>query len=76
MTKLGTNMYAAAKSADTITSNTPASSRPAVAAESIVPDPAAKAQLDLLSHLIGGSGSSGQQSNFRLNLFSTDEEEE
>ena len=34
-------------------------------------DPRAKAQLDLLSHLIGsGSASKAEQFEFRLNLFS------
>lgn len=41
------------------------------------PDPRAKAQLDLLSKLIGSSNSKkGSVTEFKLNLFNTDEEEE
>jgi len=43
--------------------------------ENQAPDPLAKAQLDLLSHLIGGS-STTEKSGFRLNLFNSDKEEE
>lgn len=39
------------------------------------PNPLAKAELNLLAHLVGGS-SKKPESQFRLNFFSTDEEEE
>ena len=47
--------------------------------ESIVPNPLAKEELNLLARLIGGmeiQKPSGPESGFRLNLFTTDEEEE
>ncbi len=47
--------------------------------ESNVPDPKAKAQLDLLCRLIGKSSgsasSSSTSSDFKLNLFNNEEEE-
>lgn len=44
--------------------------------ESMVPDPKAKAQLDLLCRLIGKSSTSKQDSaDFKLNLFNNEEEE-
>ena len=45
-------------------------------AGSSAPNPLAKAQLDLLSQLIGGGSKKSGKPEFRLNLFSTDEEEE
>ncbi|XP_044801181.1 protein OSCP1 isoform X3 [Bubalus bubalis] len=47
--------------------------------ESIVPNPLAKEELNLLARLIGGmeiQKPSGPEPGFRLNLFTTDEEEE
>lgn len=46
----------------------------------MTPNPNAKAQLDLLSSLIGGGGDTAPKAatssnQFRLNLFSTEEEE-
>lgn len=43
--------------------------------ENLAPDPLAKAQLDLLSHLIGGK-STTEKSGFKLNLFNSEKEEE
>ncbi|KAL9969205.1 hypothetical protein ACROYT_G021395 [Oculina patagonica] len=87
--KLGSNMYTASRAVETVTSTpTPAASAPAskkVAGSSVSvsseadtsdnPNPLAKAELNLLAHLVGGS-SKKPESQFRLNLFSTDEEEE
>lgn len=47
--------------------------------ESIVPNPLAKEELNLLARLMGGmeiKKASGPEPGFRLNLFTTDEEEE
>ena len=46
--------------------------------ESNVPDPRAKAQLDLLCRMIGSSASSSSSTakgDFKLNLFNNEEEE-
>ena len=43
--------------------------------DSLTPNPLAKAQLDLLSQLIGSKATSSKQ-EIRLNLFRNDEEEE
>lgn len=90
--KLGTNMYTSSRAVETVTSPpTPtASAASATAAKkapgssvsvmsevetSDNPNPLAKAELNLLAHLVGGSNKK-QENQFRLNLFSTDEEEE
>lgn len=74
VTQLGTNMYSVARPVDT-----QALSKPKTTAmsdiENQAPDPLAKAQLDLLSHLIGNKTTT-EKSGFRLNLFSSDKEEE
>jgi len=90
VTKLGTNMYTASRSVETVpstpTPTSPAASvskRPPGSSVSVTsevksaenPNPLAKAELNLLAHLVGGS-SKKPESQFRLNLFNTDEEEE
>lgn len=72
--------YATHKPSDTTTSGvdskaTPKRSTTTSYVDLSAPDPNAKAQLDLLSHLIG-SGAAKQSSGFRINLFNNDEEEE
>ncbi|KAL5011115.1 hypothetical protein ScPMuIL_013420 [Solemya velum] len=75
VTKLGTNMYTQSHPVD-------AACMPGLGKQSSVisdidnatPDPLAKAQLDLLSQLIGNNATN-QKIDFRLNLFKTDEEE-
>ncbi|KAF6028871.1 OSCP1 [Bugula neritina] len=78
VTKLGCNMYSTHKPSETTTSGVESKKtsnhRTLTQAELSTPDPLAKAQLDLLSHLIG-SGSASKTS-FRINLFNNDEEEE
>ncbi len=87
ITKLGLNVYSSTKVVDTIvpSDDLPASSRKhqnqrqaniLSDLESNVPDPRAKAQLDLLCKLIGKSsaGSAGK-GDFKLNLFNNEEEE-
>lgn len=72
VTKLGTNMYSVSRPVETSgTSRTTTGTD----LESSTPDPLAKAQLDLLSQLIG-SRKASTQSEIRLNLFKTDKEEE
>nr|XP_033812517.1 protein OSCP1 [Geotrypetes seraphini] len=76
--KLGTNMYSVSRPVETHMSGTSKSSA-SHAKENTVPNPLAKEELNLLAHLMGGlemkkmnSGDGG----FRLNLFTSDEEEE
>lgn len=76
--KLGTNMYSASRPVETHMSATSknAASR---AQENIVPNPLAKEELNFLARLMGGmeiKKPSGPEPGFRLNLFTTDEEEE
>ncbi|PFX34073.1 protein OSCP1-like [Stylophora pistillata] len=90
--KLGSNMYTASKTVDTVTSSPAPAATAALSAVtkkapgstvSVAsvsepqgnPNPLAKAELNLLAHLVGGS-SKKPESQFRLNFFSTDEEEE
>ncbi|XP_013416760.1 protein OSCP1-like [Lingula anatina] len=80
-TKLGTNMYNVAKSSvEAMAGSGP--SKPGSTTSSATdmdhgPNPMAKAQLDLLSRLIGGGEKkTTKKSEFRLNLFTTDAEEE
>ncbi|XP_045195678.1 protein OSCP1-like isoform X1 [Mercenaria mercenaria] len=74
VTKLGTNMYSVARPVDTQTLDKPKTT-PMSDIENQAPDPLAKAQLDLLSHLIGNQTTT-EKSGFRLNLFGSDKEEE
>ncbi|XP_055442349.1 protein OSCP1 [Bubalus kerabau] len=76
--KLGTNMYSVNRPVETHMS---AASKNLASRtqESIVPNPLAKEELNLLARLIGGmeiQKPSGPEPGFRLNLFTTDEEEE
>lgn len=89
--KLGTNMYIASRPVETVPSSPAPTAAAASAAakkppgssvsftsegeSSENPNPLAKAELNLLAHLVGGS-SKKPESQFRLNLFNTDEEEE
>lgn len=73
ITKLGTNMYSAARPADTNAIRSPTKTVVASDIDSAQPDPVAKAHLELLSHLIGAAVT---KSEFRLNLFKDDKEEE
>ncbi|XP_052088947.1 protein OSCP1-like [Mytilus californianus] len=72
VTKLGTNMYSVSRTVETTGSTRTTTSSDI---ESSTPDPLAKAQLDLLSQLIG-SKTASNKSEIRLNLFKTDKEEE
>ncbi|CAH1799648.1 unnamed protein product [Owenia fusiformis] len=75
VTKLGTNMYGVAKPSETTVLPNKVTSKPSREVDTSNPDPNAKAQLDLLSQLIGGQQKKSGKSEFRLNLFNTDEEE-
>lgn len=75
-------MYSSSKPVDTIISDqSPTSGKSSIKIlsdfESMVPDPKAKAQLDLLCRLIGGSNRSSQSGghDVKLNLFNNEEEE-
>ncbi|KAL8619017.1 hypothetical protein ACOMHN_020715 [Nucella lapillus] len=70
--KLGTNMYSAARPMDTSVQS-PTKAAPVSDIDMAQPDPLAKAHLDLLSQLIGAEVT---KSEFRLNLFKDDKEEE
>ena len=73
VTKLGTNMYSVSRPVET--SGTARTTTTGSDLESSTPDPLAKAQLDLLSQLIGSKKASSK-SEIRLNLFKSDKEEE
>ncbi|KAK7107490.1 protein OSCP1-like [Littorina saxatilis] len=73
VTKLGTNMYSAARPLDTTVQGSTSKAAPVSDIDMAQPDPLAKAHLDLLSQLIGASIT---KSEFRLNLFKDDSEEE
>ncbi|ELW48190.1 Protein OSCP1 [Tupaia chinensis] len=76
--KLGTNMYSVNPPAEAKTS-TASDSAASRTPESIAPNPLAKEELNLLARLMGGmeiKTPSGPEPGFRLNLFTTDEEEE
>ncbi|XP_052284911.1 protein OSCP1-like isoform X2 [Dreissena polymorpha] len=73
VTKLGTNMYSVARPVETQALKSKTTTISDI--ENQVPDPLAKAQLDLLSQLIGGSTTT-EKTAFRLNLFNSDKEEE
>ncbi|ELR58183.1 Protein OSCP1 [Bos mutus] len=76
--KLGTNMYSVNRPVETHMSAA-SKNLASQTQESIVPNPLAKEELNLLARLIGGmeiQKPSGPEPGFRLNLFTTDEEEE
>uniref|UniRef100_A0A8D3C7P9 Organic solute carrier partner 1 n=1 Tax=Scophthalmus maximus TaxID=52904 RepID=A0A8D3C7P9_SCOMX len=73
VTKLGTNMYSVSRPVETHMSGTSKNSVNAA------PNPLAKEELNLLAKLMGGlevQKPGNTDSGFRVNLFSTDEEEE
>ncbi|XP_048950119.1 protein OSCP1 isoform X2 [Canis lupus baileyi] len=76
--KLGTNMYSINRPVETHMSGA-SKNLASRTQESIVPNPLAKEELNLLARLMGGmeiKKASGPEPGFRLNLFTTDEEEE
>ncbi|XP_036732494.1 protein OSCP1 isoform X3 [Manis pentadactyla] len=76
--KLGTNMYSANRSVETHMSGA-SKNLASQTQESIAPNPLAKEELNFLARLMGGmeiQKPSGREPGFRLNLFTTDEEEE
>lgn len=78
VTKLGLNVYSSNKPVDTIVSSESGKKRVNLISdfESMVPDPKAKAQLDLLCRLIGKPNSNTSKgTDFKLNLFNNEEEE-
>ncbi|XP_076827900.1 protein OSCP1 isoform X2 [Brachyhypopomus gauderio] len=76
--KLGTNMYSVSRPVETHMSGTSKNSSQHTKVNT-VPNPLAKEELNLLAKLMGGmevQNPSNSDSGFRVNLFSTDEEEE
>ncbi|KAM6216608.1 protein OSCP1 isoform 2-T2 [Rhynchocyon petersi] len=76
--KLGTNMYSVNRPMETHMSGA-SKNLASRTEESIAPNPLAKEELNFLARLIGGMDCkkpSGPEPGFRLNLFTTDEEEE
>ncbi|ESP03137.1 hypothetical protein LOTGIDRAFT_224648 [Lottia gigantea] len=73
VTKFGTNMYSTSRPVET-TVIQPKNTIPSSDLDTSNPNPLAKAHLDLLSQLIG-TKLMKDKSEFRLNLFKTDEEE-
>ncbi|OXB77855.1 UNVERIFIED_CONTAM: hypothetical protein H355_000610 [Colinus virginianus] len=76
--KLGTNMYSVSRPAETHTSGS-SKTLASSTKENIVPNPLAKEELNFLARLLGGleiKKPGGSETGFRLNLFTTDEEEE
>lgn len=76
--KLGTNMYSAHRPVETHMSGA-SKNLASKAQKSIAPNPLAKEELNFLARLMGGmeiKKPSGTEPGFRLNLFTTDEEEE
>ncbi|KAM8790069.1 protein OSCP1 isoform 2-T2 [Rhynchonycteris naso] len=76
--KLGTNMYSVNQPVETHTSGA-SKNFASEKQQSIAPNPLAKEELNFLAKLMGGmeiKKSSGPEPGFRLNLFTTDEEEE
>ncbi|XP_006886515.1 PREDICTED: protein OSCP1 isoform X1 [Elephantulus edwardii] len=76
--KLGTNMYSVNRPVETHMSGT-SKNLASRTEESITPNPLAKEELNFLARLMGGmecKNPSGPEPGFRLNLFTTDEEEE
>ncbi|XP_066125731.1 protein OSCP1 isoform X3 [Saccopteryx bilineata] len=76
--KLGTNMYSVNQPVETHTSGA-SKNFASEKQQSTAPNPLAKEELNFLAKLMGGmeiKKSSGPEPGFRLNLFTTDEEEE
>ncbi|XP_012929743.1 protein OSCP1 isoform X2 [Heterocephalus glaber] len=76
--KLGTNMYSVSRPVETHMSGA-SKNLASRTQESIAPNPLAKEELNFLARLMGGmeiKKPSGPEPGFRLNLFTTDEEEE
>uniref|UniRef100_A0A4W4HQS6 Organic solute carrier partner 1 n=1 Tax=Electrophorus electricus TaxID=8005 RepID=A0A4W4HQS6_ELEEL len=76
--KLGTNMYSVSRPLETHMSGTSKNSLQHTKVNTI-PNPLAKEELNLLAKLMGGlevQNPSNPDSGFRVNLFTTDEEEE
>uniref|UniRef100_A0A8C3H2F0 Organic solute carrier partner 1 n=1 Tax=Corvus moneduloides TaxID=1196302 RepID=A0A8C3H2F0_CORMO len=76
--KLGTNMYSVTRPVETHMSGS-SKKLASQAKENIVPNPLAKEELNFLARLLGGldiQKPAGGETGFRLNLFTTDEEEE
>uniref|UniRef100_UPI003AACFA6E protein OSCP1a n=1 Tax=Centroberyx gerrardi TaxID=166262 RepID=UPI003AACFA6E len=73
VTRLGTNMYSVSHPEETHTSKTPTFKT------DDTPNPLAKEELNLLARLMGGmkvENTASAETGFRINLFSTDKEEE
>ncbi|KAI1231247.1 hypothetical protein IHE44_0008185 [Lamprotornis superbus] len=76
--KLGTNMYSVTRPVETHVSGS-SKTLASQAKENIAPNPLAKEELNFLARLLGGldiQKPAGGDTGFRLNLFTTDEEEE
>ncbi|XP_045046775.2 protein OSCP1 isoform X3 [Desmodus rotundus] len=76
--KLGTNMYSVNRPVETHTSGA-SKNLASQTQQSLAPNPLAKEELNFLAKLMGGmeiKKPSGPEPGFRLNLFTTDEEEE
>ncbi|XP_030679301.1 protein OSCP1 isoform X1 [Nomascus leucogenys] len=76
--KLGTNMYSVNRPVETHMSGS-SKNLALRTQESVAPNPLAKEELNFLARLMGGmeiKKPSGPEPGFRLNLFTTDEEEE
>ncbi|KAG3282761.1 protein OSCP1 isoform X2 [Ictidomys tridecemlineatus] len=76
--KLGTNMYSVNRTVETHMSAA-SKNLTSQTQENITPNPLAKEELNFLARLMGGmeiKKPSGPEPGFRLNLFTTDEEEE
>ncbi|XP_039367764.1 protein OSCP1 isoform X1 [Mauremys reevesii] len=76
--KLGTNMYSVSRPVETHMSGA-SKSLASHTKENAAPNPLAKEELNFLARLMGGleiKKPSGSEPGFRLNLFTTDEEEE
>ncbi|XP_051494182.1 protein OSCP1 isoform X3 [Apus apus] len=76
--KLGTNMYSVSRPVETHMSGS-SKNLASQAKENVAPNPLAKEELNFLARLLGGvdvKKPAGSETGFRLNLFTTDEEEE
>ncbi|NXL41712.1 OSCP1 protein, partial [Podilymbus podiceps] len=76
--KLGTNMYSVSRPVETHMSGS-SKNLASQAKENLTPNPLAKEELNFLARLLGGldvKTPGGSETGFRLNLFTTDEEEE
>ncbi|PIK50306.1 hypothetical protein BSL78_12827 [Apostichopus japonicus] len=79
VTKLGTNMYSKVRPSDT-TVSTETQQKKAQSVEQVTanPNPMVKAELNLLAHLMGAvesKGESKKESDIRISMFNTEEEE-